>query len=50
MSSVTRAPALRRIFTSPALIPTILNGSILESIQVTMAKPFAARPVKPLDL
>ena len=50
MSSVTRAPALRRIFTSPALIPTIFKGSILESIQVIIASPFAARPVKSLDL
>ena len=43
-SSVTRPPALRMIFASPGLSPSIASGSIRESIQVSTARPRAARP------
>ena len=43
-SEVTRAPALRRIFASPLSSPSIRSGSMRESMQVTIARPRAARP------
>jgi hypothetical protein len=46
-SSVTRAPALRKILASPEFIPTTDSGLMRESMQVTMAKPFWAVPVSP---
>ncbi len=42
-SSVTRPPALRRILASPGASPSMVNGSIRLSMQVTRANPLAAR-------
>ncbi|CAB5159365.1 unannotated protein [freshwater metagenome] len=44
-SSVTRAPALRKILASPDRIPTTDKGFIRESIHVTIARPCWATPV-----
>src|SRR4051812_20821262 len=46
-SSVTRAPALRKIFASPGCRPSMVNGSIRVSMQVTIASLRAARPARP---
>jgi hypothetical protein len=43
-SLVTRPPAFRRIFASPADRPSISSGSMRESMQVTTASPRAACP------
>jgi len=49
-SSVTLAPAFLKILASPDFIPTIRSGSMRESIQVIIAKPFLASPVNSWDL
>ena len=46
-SSVTRAPALRRILASPLASPSIRSGSIRESMQVRIATPRAATGARP---
>ena len=46
-SSVTRAPALRMILASPARSPSMASGSMRESMQVSTARPLAARPCMP---
>ena len=43
-SSVTRAPAFRRILTSPVCMPVICSGEMRESMQVTIASPRRAVP------
>ena len=45
-----KAPALRKILASPDFIPTTESGLIRESMQVTIARPRAARPVNSLYL
>ena len=43
-SSVTRAPAFRRILASPGSRPNTASGSMRESMQVTTASPSGPRP------
>jgi hypothetical protein len=46
-AGVDAGPALRRIFASPSARPSIGSGSIRESMHVSTASPFAARPCRP---
>ena len=46
-SAVTRAPALRMIFASPARNPSSARGSMRESMHVSTARPLAATPATP---
>ena len=50
MSSVIRAPALRRILASPRDSPSICSGSMRESMQVTTARPRGRAARQPLVL
>src|SRR3954466_1330710 len=46
-SSVTRAPAFRMIFASPASRPSVASGSIRESMHVSRPRRRRARPSRP---
>ena len=47
VQGATQPPGERRIFASPGPSPTIGRGSILESMQVTIATPAWAMPSAP---